>query len=514
MKFQITGFSKLVFNRANRPVLILLVFTFCILLVGSCDSWLRFPAPRSDNYWFFMCGKSWMSGLLPYKDFTDYKGPLLFLVYGIGYLITPHNFYGVFIFELLFYWLTFYFLYKTALLVIGKENLSLISSMLMAILFFYPGMHYEILAEDYCHLFQAIAFFVLVKSLYCKEYTPILSFWLGLCCGATLLFKYSFTVSLLVPTFFIFIWVCRNRLGALKFIALFTGGFGAIVLPFIIYFLCEGCLGDFINEYFLKTGNSIVDLPTDHVYAMTPHRKWPFNIISVYRAEGATGEFMRFVVLFLIIGLYKFRKAKYFDLVLFLWYGVSVLMLTIVLSGGRDYYLNALPIFAYGGIIGLVKLFPNPSKFGVLMAGGVIVAVVAIGETKYHYSEFYNIDKFRPMEETYRRLGKIVENKKLELGRKPTVVYYNGSTFAIHVYGDAIAGARYWGHLPGSSPEMTEQHREDIFRNSPDFVMVYSWDTDFRERLEHNDYKEVLTFPGKPYEPTDTLESRTLYEKL
>ena len=30
-----------------------------------------------------------MNGLTPYVDFTDSKGPLLWLIYGIGYLRAP-----------------------------------------------------------------------------------------------------------------------------------------------------------------------------------------------------------------------------------------------------------------------------------------------------------------------------------------------------------------------------------------------------------------------------------------
>jgi len=31
---------------------------------------------------------------VPYVDFIDSKGPLLWLIYGVGYVITPHSFIG------------------------------------------------------------------------------------------------------------------------------------------------------------------------------------------------------------------------------------------------------------------------------------------------------------------------------------------------------------------------------------------------------------------------------------
>lgn len=54
---------------------VLLLFTLFLLYTSGADGPLRSHYPHGDSSWFFMGGKAWMSGLTPYVDFTDSKGP-------------------------------------------------------------------------------------------------------------------------------------------------------------------------------------------------------------------------------------------------------------------------------------------------------------------------------------------------------------------------------------------------------------------------------------------------------
>ena len=74
----------------------IIFFIFIILFLVSPDSYTHDLFNRTDTAWFFMCGKAWMNGMIPYVDFADSKGPLLWLIYGLGYLFSPYNYIGVF----------------------------------------------------------------------------------------------------------------------------------------------------------------------------------------------------------------------------------------------------------------------------------------------------------------------------------------------------------------------------------------------------------------------------------
>ena len=48
-----------------------------------------------DGNAFFTMGKGMFNGKVPYKDLFEQKGPLLYLIYGIGYLISHDTLLGV-----------------------------------------------------------------------------------------------------------------------------------------------------------------------------------------------------------------------------------------------------------------------------------------------------------------------------------------------------------------------------------------------------------------------------------
>jgi hypothetical protein len=67
---------------ATLAVIVIVVQFFISLESYPHDLYVQF-----DSTWYFMCGKAWMNGLMPYVDFADSKGPLLWLIFGIAYLL-------------------------------------------------------------------------------------------------------------------------------------------------------------------------------------------------------------------------------------------------------------------------------------------------------------------------------------------------------------------------------------------------------------------------------------------
>lgn len=49
---------------------------------------------------FFTMGKSMLSGKVLYRDVFDHKGPVLYLLYGLGWLLDHTGFIGVFVLEI------------------------------------------------------------------------------------------------------------------------------------------------------------------------------------------------------------------------------------------------------------------------------------------------------------------------------------------------------------------------------------------------------------------------------
>ena len=102
-----------------RWILLLLV-SFVILLVLSPDSYTHQVYGRLDSAMFFMQGHAWTKGMVPYVDFTDSKGPLLFLIYAVGAWLSPTTYHGVFWISVIVYTLIFYFTYRSACLLMDN----------------------------------------------------------------------------------------------------------------------------------------------------------------------------------------------------------------------------------------------------------------------------------------------------------------------------------------------------------------------------------------------------------
>lgn len=93
--------KKYTLKHRNR-LLLCLIFALSSLMILMFNSRSSFLYP--DNGWvdaqaFYTVGRGWMHGLIPYRDLFEQKGPLLYLLYGLGWLIDPHGFGGIFLFE-------------------------------------------------------------------------------------------------------------------------------------------------------------------------------------------------------------------------------------------------------------------------------------------------------------------------------------------------------------------------------------------------------------------------------
>ena len=123
-------------NQMKKVFLALTFFVFLILLFVSTDSYLHGLYGKVDSSLFYMCGKAWMKGYIPYVDFSDSKGPLLWFIYGVGYLLSKTSYVGVFWLSWIFYSFTFFYVFKTIFLFVKDQYISFIATLGMGLFFF------------------------------------------------------------------------------------------------------------------------------------------------------------------------------------------------------------------------------------------------------------------------------------------------------------------------------------------------------------------------------------------
>lgn len=253
---------KLISNIHKLPVwLFLLLWCFSIMFWIEADSYTHDLFTRGDTSWFMAGGRAVAEGLVPYVDFSDSKGLLLWWIYAIGYWLKDYTYIGVFWISVLFSWGTFWYSYKTALLLVeGNRKLAFIATLLMSFPYYnslIQGRFMEFRSEDFCLLFVSWGLYFLVKGANDKR---ALETWkpgmmLGVGLVACVMIKWSIGVMYLgiVVAYSFLLTRCNAKKGI-------YGGILGILLacvPFVVAFAYYGNFQAFIQEYFLNTGKTV-----------------------------------------------------------------------------------------------------------------------------------------------------------------------------------------------------------------------------------------------------------------
>lgn len=221
-------------------------FFFCIQLspLYEFNSW-------TDVNVYFTIGKGLMNGLVVYKDLFDHKGPLIFLIYGCGYLISNTNFLGVFLIEVCFFSIAIYYIY-----LIIKMFSSDIVALSVSVVFpiFYLFYSYQGgSAEDFILVAEIVSlyYFISYYNLKSVKHPPKYIFIHGCMLACTFFIKLNLIIFWFFPLLFIFISLISNRMYSnLKLnLVSFIAGFFSILLPVFFYFLVNDALGSFWESY-------------------------------------------------------------------------------------------------------------------------------------------------------------------------------------------------------------------------------------------------------------------------
>ena len=103
-----------------------LVSALTVLLIASTSSPLYATNFWTDTNIYFTIGRGMTQGLKPYTDLFDHKGPLLYMIYALGALVSDASFIGVFLLEVVSLAATLMLAYETVCL-FGRGPLCLLA---------------------------------------------------------------------------------------------------------------------------------------------------------------------------------------------------------------------------------------------------------------------------------------------------------------------------------------------------------------------------------------------------
>ena len=226
---------------------VILLFTTRSSVLFLCNNW-------DDANSYFSMGKGMMNGLVIYRDLYDQKGPYLYLLYGIAYLISHKTFFGVFLFEIgaamIFLFATGKYIERKSSRIVAYVLMPVVGAAAYASWSFYFGGA----AEEFCLPMLAIAVYYLDVIFHDEPdddvYRRIFAV-VGVCTGIVMQIKYT-----LAGFFFAWILVSMIWMAGKKSFYFCVKMFGRFIvfaiipsLPWMIYFILTGSLDDWFRCY-------------------------------------------------------------------------------------------------------------------------------------------------------------------------------------------------------------------------------------------------------------------------
>ena len=123
-----------IFNKKNLYYVFLFVVVIFLSLVGLNSSPLNKGITQNDSAVFQIMGKGMIEGQVIYKDLFDHKGPIMYLINAIAYLISPKI--GLFVVEIVLIYIGALFIFKTSKIFVN-EKISFIMALFYLMLFFF-----------------------------------------------------------------------------------------------------------------------------------------------------------------------------------------------------------------------------------------------------------------------------------------------------------------------------------------------------------------------------------------
>ncbi len=252
--------SKLIiFNKQKKPGkeinyahLLTIVIIFLLAFLFVMQSQLNFfekGESLTDSSVFRYMALIMSKNYMPYLDFFDHKGPIIYIINYLGFIINKD--WGIWLIELGCCFFSFYLIYKIAHLFTSKipSLLILLLSTLNLFSYFEQGNF----VEEYALLFILISFYIFIDYLKNNKVNTMRLIVCGMCFMAVSLLRVNMIPCFIVYCLAIFIMLIKNKKPQelKRCIINFLLGCAIIFIPIIIWLIMNHSFTAFINDYIL-----------------------------------------------------------------------------------------------------------------------------------------------------------------------------------------------------------------------------------------------------------------------
>jgi len=479
-----------------KIIITLIIFSFLFVFFNSKCSPLYLINEWGDPNIYFSMGKGAFNGKVLYKDIFDHKGPLIFFIYGIGYLISNDTFTGIYILESLALFVNLLFVYKLAKLFLTRQG-SFITSLIYS-LFLFNKTYLGGSAEEFISPLMMISFYYFIRY-FIKDKTIRKEglkhmFLQGILFSMVLLTKLNICI-LWVPLICAIGYHLLSR-REYKNIALyavsFIGGIITVFIPFLIYFGVNSALDDFYFAYI--TFNSL-------------YAEFELNFGTIRKIAGRFikqifSDYISFSLTLVGVFLLSFTKIYIkktaYRIGIILSFAFSYMMIVIV-PYVMTYALVIIYMYALFAVIFLISTLEKyvRIKSHPLIYIGVFIVVISLG---INQKKFFNQDidcLIRKVECNYmqKQFAEIIRKEQ-----NPTLLDL-GLDHGVFTKANLVPQYKYFfsPNIPYSIfPEIMDYQTNLIRRQEPIFI-VFGNTTPSRNHLiellkKENTYELISTY--------------------
>jgi len=455
-----------------------LVMMFFLLLEGSPISiWCKGES-QTDQSVFKTVSMLIRKGYVPYKDTFDHKGPIIYIINLLGDYISTYR--GIWIVELVFLSLTFFFLYKLARLRCG------VFMAIASLMYAYTNLSYYYgtgnLVEEYALLFIAISLFIFCDYFFNDKITVFRLILIGWCFGVVLLLRENMISVWIVFCVAVAIKKCKDKQYAdiAKYLGWFVLGAMAIIAPICLWLGFNGALSEFWNQYVLF----------NFEYSSSSFReKW----VLFFCFSNNVG-----VIFSLFCSIYLIKKSERL-----FWISYIVFIVTnmyfISISGRiyTHYNLLTIPMIVFPIACVFGEIEKIASKYRVI--GFCVVAYMVINSSVPIV--MHNIEWAGNVYE-YKNEDQVSENVKIACDvveryteeDEPIIVFGNWNI--IYIKSNRIPASKYSYQDPviEISDKIHDEFWMEMNTNKPKCVVVQAGkiNTEMQEFLKENNYQLIV----------------------
>lgn len=455
-----------------RPLHMVAIWAFLAALLINlfCNSFSPFFIPEGamDPNCFYAEACAITQGYLPYRDFLDVKGPLIFLIYTIGYILSPTHCFGIFFIYVLATWGTLIAFFRTAeLLALPPRAAVLAAALAAGCLFSRLTAYWAAQPEQLLTLPFSWTLYYLTAFL---KY-PNASFHrhLGWClgCGATCTFlvKYNFVLPYAVIFILtVLLFITQRRIAEiLPFFGRCLACATLICIPFILYISYYGLWNDFFHSY--------VTLNVE-ANANRPHTGLRIKI------KDAAAILSYLIILHALVSSFRSQFSR-----------LSKAQMRYLLVAVIATFLSC-----FIGIYGYYYIFMAPTAIflcaeiaGKANAGGLLQRYCPLKAAAFALVFIFGINAYcigplgwsRSADETA-KIGEIQE--MIACIPTPKIIYCRNADILLGRKAASVPGTPAWMALPFVGQGIYDRRDKDIFEKKADFVVTR--DITFPETFE------------------------------